>query len=106
MNSARAQRKRFFDRIDEPEKNWKFSSADMEERGFWDQYRKAYETCLSATSTKDAPWYVVPADDKKNARLIVSQIILDTFENLEMSYPQVDEARRKELREFRKQLAK
>ena len=71
--SKEEQRKRFLARIDEPEKNWKFSPADIEERKFWKQYMKAYEKCLSATSTRDAPWYVVPADDKENARLIVSQ---------------------------------
>lgn len=98
------QRRRFIDRIDEPEKNWKFSSADVEERAFWNQYQKAYEDCLSATSAKDAPWYVVPADDKKNARLIVSQIIVDTLKKLSMDYPQVDEARRKAFQEIRNQL--
>src|ERR1700677_2949925 len=79
--SKEEQRKRFLARIDEPDKNWKFSTADIKERGFWSQYRKAYEACLGATSTSDSPWYVVPADDKHNARLIVSQIILDTFED-------------------------
>src|SRR5271163_4701404 len=71
------QRKRFLQRIDEPEKNWKFSLADVEERKFWKQYMKAYEECLGATSIRDAPWYVVPANDKENARLIVSRIVLD-----------------------------
>ena len=85
--SKEEQRKRFLQRIDEPEKNWKFSLADIEERKFWKQYMKAYEECLSATSTRDAPWYVVPADDKENARLIVSQIVLDTLEGLKMTYP-------------------
>jgi PPK2 family polyphosphate:nucleotide phosphotransferase len=100
------QRKRFLSRIDEPEKNWKFSAADIEERGFWKQYRKAYEECLAATSTRDAPWYVVPADDKENARLIVSQIVLDTFDELKMSYPKVSKERERELQSIRKQLAK
>ena len=72
--SKEEQRKRFLKRIDEPEKNWKFNLGDVEERKFWKQYMKAYEDCVSATSTEDAPWHVVPADDKKNARLIVSQI--------------------------------
>jgi PPK2 family polyphosphate:nucleotide phosphotransferase len=98
------QKRRFLARIDDPEKNWKFNLADVEERKFWKQYMKAYEQCLEATSTKNAPWYVVPADDKENARLIVSQIILDTFESLDMSYPETDEARRQELLEIRKQL--
>ena len=70
--SKEEQRKRFLERIDQPEKNWKFSLADIEERKFWKQYMKAYEECLGATSTRAAPWYVVPADDKPNARLIVS----------------------------------
>jgi PPK2 family polyphosphate:nucleotide phosphotransferase len=98
------QRKRFLARIDEPEKNWKFSTPDIQERKYWNLYRKAYEACLGATSTKEAPWYIVPADDKKNARLIVSQIILDTLDDLRLSYPEVDEARLKELRSIRKLL--
>jgi PPK2 family polyphosphate:nucleotide phosphotransferase len=98
------QRKRFLARIDEPDKNWKFSLADIEERKFWNHYQEAYEACLSATSTNEAPWYVIPADDKENARLIVSQIILDTLNELGMSYPEVDQARRKELQSIRKQL--
>lgn len=102
--SKEEQRKRFLARIDEPEKNWKFSLADIEERKFWKHYIKAYEQCLAATSTKAAPWYVVPADDKQNARLIVSQIILDTLEGLDMSYPKTTDERRKELLEIHKQL--
>src|SRR5271170_4649166 len=82
--SKEEQRKRFLARIDEPEKNWKFSLADVEERKFWKDYMNAYEECLGATSTSDAPWYVVPADDKENARLIVSQIVLDAFEGLKL----------------------
>lgn len=102
--SEEEQRKRFLDRIDEPEKNWKFSLADIVERKFWKQYMQAYEECLSATSTKHSPWYVVPADDKNNARLIVSQIILDTFNGLKMSYPKTDAKRQKELLSIRQQL--
>ena len=102
--SKEEQRKRFLERIDEPDKNWKFSLADVEERTFWKHYMKAYEACLSATSTKEAPWYVVPADDKENARLIISEIILDTLKQLRMSYPAVNEARRKELKSIRKRL--
>jgi PPK2 family polyphosphate:nucleotide phosphotransferase len=104
--SEEEQRKRFLDRIDEPEKNWKFSLADIEERKFWKQYMQAYEACLSATSTKNAPWYVVPADNKKNARLIVSRIILDTFKALKMRYPETDDKRRQELLSIREQLIK
>ena len=100
------QRKRFLERIDEPEKNWKFSVADIAERKFWDHYMTAFEECLSATSTSDVPWYVVPADDKENARLIVSQIILDTFEGLNMSYPKTTPERHKELLSIREQLEK
>jgi len=102
--SKEEQRKRFLARIDEPEKNWKFSSADVEERKFWKHYMKAYEECLSATSTNDSPWYVVPADDKENARLIVSHIVLDAFNDLKMSYPETTEARRRELLTIRKGL--
>jgi PPK2 family polyphosphate:nucleotide phosphotransferase len=104
--SKEEQRKRFLSRIDDADKNWKFSAADITERGFWKQYRKAYEECLAATSTRDAPWYVVPADDKENARLIVSQIVLDTFGELKMSYPEVSKERERELQSIRKQLAK
>jgi len=104
--SEEEQRKRFLDRIDDPEKNWKFSLADIEERKFWKQYMLAYEECLNATSTKIAPWYVVPADDKENARLIVSRIILDTFKALEMSFPEADEKRQQELLLIRQGLVK
>jgi len=98
------QRERFLDRINDPDKNWKFSRADISERKQWDRYMQAYAACLRATSTEDAPWYVIPADDKKNARLIISQIILDTLNQLRMAYPEVDTARRKELKSIRKQL--
>jgi PPK2 family polyphosphate:nucleotide phosphotransferase len=104
--SEEEQRKRFLERIDEPEKNWKLSLADIEERKFWKRYMKAYEECLGATSTHHAPWYVVPADDKENTRLIVSQIILDTFEGLKMSYPKTSAEREQELQSIRKRLAK
>ena len=104
--SMEEQRKRFIARIDDPEKNWKFSAADIAERKFWDEYMKAYEACLSATSTKHAPWYVVPADDKENARLIISQIVLDAFNELNMAYPKATAARRRELQAIRRVLAK
>jgi PPK2 family polyphosphate:nucleotide phosphotransferase len=103
--SKEEQRKRFLERIDEPEKNWKFSSADIQERKFWKNYRLAYEECLGATSTSDVPWYVVPADDKENARLIVSQIVLDAFEGLKMAYPKTTTERHAELLSIREQLA-
>jgi len=98
------QRKRFLERIDNPEKNWKFSQDDLKERGLWKKYMDAYEKCLSATSSKQAPWYVVPADDKKNARLIISQILVDTLQDLKMKYPETTKERRQELLDIRKQL--
>jgi PPK2 family polyphosphate:nucleotide phosphotransferase len=104
--SKEEQRKRFLARIDEPDKNWKFSMGDMKERELWSDYMKAYEACLGATSTSQAPWYVVPADNKENARLIVSQIILDTLQGLKMKYPKLDNEKHKELRSIRKLLVK
>jgi len=104
--SKEEQRRRFLERIDDPDKNWKFSQADLAERKFWKDYMRAYEDCLGATSTEHAPWYVVPADDKENARLIISQIILDTLDSLKMSYPEPGKAHRKELQSIRKLLAK
>jgi len=99
------QCKRFLDRIDDPDKNWKLDPADIKERGFWTDYMKAYAACLSATSLSEAPWYVVPADDKQDARLIVSQIVLDTLEGLKLSYPKASAEHQKALRSVRKQLA-
>jgi len=104
--SNEEQRMRFLERVDEAKKNWKFGRADFEERKYWKDYMKAYEVCLHATSTEMAPWYIVPADDKENARLIISQIILDTLKRLKMSYPEPTKAHRKELQSIRKQLAK
>ena len=104
--SKEEQRKRFLRRIDEPDKNWKLSQTDIEERKFWDEYMKAYEDCLSATSTQHAPWYVVPADDKLNARLIISQVVVDTMASLKLSYPATTAERQKELQAIRKQLAR
>ena len=100
------QRKRFLARIDEPDKNWKFSTSDIHERKYWKHYMKAYEDCLHATSTHHAPWYVVPADDKENARLIVSQIVLDALGDLKMAYPKTSEKRHLELLANKKMLAK
>jgi len=104
--SEEEQRKRFLARIDEPDKNWKFSLADIHERKYWKDYVKAYEACLEATSTHHTPWYVVPADDKENARLIVSRIVLDALEDLKMAYPKTTAKRRAELQSIRKQLQK
>jgi len=98
------QRKRLLERIETPEKNWKLSSTDIAERQFWKQYMKAYEKCLSATSTAHAPWYIVPADDKLNARLIISRIVLENIEALRLNYPKSSSGRRRELRSMRKQL--
>jgi PPK2 family polyphosphate:nucleotide phosphotransferase len=98
------QRRRFIQRIETAEKNWKFSAADIAERQHWKQYMKAYEKCLSATSTHQAPWYIVPADDKPNARLIVSRIVLDTLEQFHLHFPKSSASRRRELRLLRKQL--
>ena len=104
--SQEEQRKRFLARIDDPDKNWKFCEADIHERKYWKDYMEAYEACLSTTSTEDAPWYVVPADDKENARLIVSHIILDTLDDLKMTYPKTTPQRHAELESIRKQLTK
>jgi PPK2 family polyphosphate:nucleotide phosphotransferase len=104
--SKNEQRKRFLKRIDDPEKNWKLSIADIEERKLWPNYLKAYEACLSATSTTNAPWHVVPADDKKNARLIIAEILLDVFKCLKMAYPKPGAKRRRELQLIRQTLVK
>ena len=104
--SKEEQRKRFLARIDRAEKNWKLEPSDIEERKFWKDYMHAYEQCLAATSTKHAPWYVVPADDKQNARLIVSKVILNTLEGLDMRYPVTSPERRRELQAIRRRLAK
>ncbi|MBC8134658.1 MAG: polyphosphate kinase 2 family protein [Fibrella sp.] len=104
--SKEEQRKRFLARIDEPEKNWKFNTGDVKEREHWDEYQSAYAECLSETSTDDSPWYVVPADDKENARLIISQVIVDTLGSLQVDYPAVTEAQRGELQSMRAMLAK
>ncbi|MEO7041209.1 MAG: ADP-polyphosphate phosphotransferase [Gemmatimonadaceae bacterium] len=100
------QRRRFLDRLDEPDKHWKFSLADIHERAYWPKYMAAYSECLQATSTDHAPWYVVPADDKDNARLIVSRIVLDALDGLKMAYPQPTAERRRELEQARAALSK
>jgi PPK2 family polyphosphate:nucleotide phosphotransferase len=98
------QRKRFIKRIDDPDKNWKLGVADVEERKLWKRYMHAYEACFSATSTAIAPWYVVPADDKKNTRLIISKIVLEAFRGLKMAYPKTGAKRRRELDLIRRRL--
>jgi PPK2 family polyphosphate:nucleotide phosphotransferase len=102
--SREEQRKRFLERIDDPTKNWKLKRSDIEERRYWKDYMKAYEACLEATSSKKAPWYVVPADDKKNARLIVSRVIVEALRGLHLSYPRLDAKQRKELQAIRRLL--
>jgi PPK2 family polyphosphate:nucleotide phosphotransferase len=104
--SREEQRQRFLARIENPKKNWKFEAGDLKERGYWKEYMKAYEDCLEATSTREAPWYAVPADDKYNARLIISSIVLDTLQGLDLNYPQADAKRKRELRTFKKLLTK
>jgi len=104
--SEEEQRKRFLERIDKPDKNWKLSLADIEERKFWKQYMQAYEECLSATSTRNSPWHVVPADDRENARLIISEIVLDAFKSLKLAYPKPGAEQQRELQLIRKQLLK
>jgi len=104
--SNKEQKKRFLERIDEPDKNWKFSASDIHERKYWPHCMHAYADCLAATSTQHAPWYVVPADDKDNARLIVSQIVMDALDDLRMAYPKSTPKRRRELKSIAKQLTK
>jgi len=104
--SKEEQRKRLLARIDDADKNWKFDLGDVQERKYWDQYMEAYEECLSATSTKAAPWHIVPADDKKNTRLFVSQIILDAMDDLKLSYPRATQNQKRKLARIRKHLGK
>ncbi|HAZ60398.1 MAG TPA: phosphate--nucleotide phosphotransferase [Gammaproteobacteria bacterium] len=103
--SREEQRRRFLDRIDKPHKNWKLSPADLEQRRHWDDYMAAYADCLAATSSIDAPWYVVPADDKKNARLIVAQAIVGALATLDLHFPRMGAEEREALQRFRQQLA-
>ena len=104
--SKEEQRKRFLARIDDEKKNWKFSADDVAERARWKDYMRAYEDCLQATSTDLAPWYAVPADDKPNTRLIVSQVVLDTMKSMKVRYPSPDAERLKELQRIRRELVK
>jgi PPK2 family polyphosphate:nucleotide phosphotransferase len=104
--SREEQRRRLLARIDDPRKNWKFSRADVDERTLWKQYQSAYEDCLAATSTKAAPWYVVPADDKENARLVVSHVILDALDKLKLRYPKPSREQLRDLKSIRRRLVK
>lgn len=100
--SKEEQKKRFLDRIEQPEKNWKFNSGDARERALWDEYMKAYEDAIENTSTAKSPWYVVPADKKWFTRLAVSEVIVKTLESLDLRYPEVTDAQRAELLEAKK----
>lgn len=102
--SKEEQRKRFLERLERPEKNWKFSTADLAERAYWDDYMEAYEDAISATSTKWAPWYIVPADNKWVTRAIVADIISSTLRDLDLQFPIVTEEQLKKLAEARKKL--
>ena len=102
--SKEEQRKRLLERIDIPDKNWKLSLADFEERQYWDQYMDAFEKCILATTTDDCPWYFVPADDKNNARLIISSIILKTLQDMKLSYPRATKNHYAQLEMLRKKL--
>jgi PPK2 family polyphosphate:nucleotide phosphotransferase len=104
--SKEEQKRRFLERIEEPEKNWKFSVADIHERTYWKDYQRAFEECLESTGTAHAPWYTVPADDKESARLIVSQIVVDALNDLKMSYPATTPERKKQLAGIRRMLQK
>ncbi len=100
--SKKEQKKRFLERLDEPQKNWKFSASDIHERKYWDDYQKAYEDMISNTATEQTPWYVVPADNKWFTRLVVSTVLVDTMESLDLAYPKVAEGKRKELEAAKK----
>ncbi len=100
--SKKEQKRRFLERLDEPEKNWKFSAADIRERRCWDDYQKAYEDMIANTATEHAPWYVVPADNKWFTRLVVSAVVVETLESLDLAYPKMEEAKLKELEAAKK----
>jgi len=102
--SKKEQKKRFLARLDEPEKNWKFSASDIKERQYWDDYQGAYEDMIRNTASEHAPWYVVPADNKWFTRIVVSGVIVETLESLDLAYPKVDEQKRRELEAAKKQL--
>ena len=102
--SKHEQKKRFLERIDNPQKNWKFSEADIRERKYWKDYASAYEDCIEKTTTNNAPWYIIPADDKENARLLVSQVAVETLRGLKPAYPATAPGKKKELESFRRLL--
>jgi PPK2 family polyphosphate:nucleotide phosphotransferase len=102
--SKKEQKKRFLERIDNPGKNWKFSLSDMKERGYWDDYQKAYGEAIGETSTKDSPWFIIPADDKRYARLAIASVITEEFEKLKIHYPKVSDKQKAELEKAKIQL--
>ncbi len=102
--SKEEQKKRFLERLEDPKKNWKFSMADVQERGFWKDYQEAYEEMIQHTATKHAPWYVIPADNKWFTRLAVASAIIETLDELDLAFPKVDEAKKKELQAVRESL--
>jgi len=102
--SKKEQKQRFLDRIDDPQKNWKFSSNDASERDYWDDYMKAYEEMIQGTATKEAPWYVVPANNKWFTRVVVASAVIETLDSLDLAYPKVDESKLKELAAAKKKL--
>jgi PPK2 family polyphosphate:nucleotide phosphotransferase len=102
--SKKEQKRRFLERIDDPQKNWKFSSNDANERDFWDDYMEAYEQMIQETATKEAPWYVVPADNKWFTRVVVASAVIETLASLDLAYPKVDETKLKELSAAKKKL--
>jgi polyphosphate kinase 2 (PPK2 family) len=104
--SRAEQKKRFMQRLERPQKHWKFSAADIRERGFWDGYMHAFEQAIRATATAHAPWFVVPADNKWFTRLVVAAAIVEAVEKLDLSYPKIDAAQKKELAAARAALAR
>jgi polyphosphate kinase 2 (PPK2 family) len=104
--SKKEQKRRFLERLDHPDKNWKFSAADVKERGHWNDYMKAYEQAIRATASKNTPWYVVPADNKWYTRLVVAAAIVEAMDGLKLAYPVVDPAQRRELARARAVLAR
>lgn len=103
--SKQEQKRRLLSRLEEPDKNWKFSTADLEERSHWKDYQQAYEEMIEATATPEAPWYIVPADHKWFTRLVVAEVVVEALESLNLAYPEVDKAKRKELATVRQALA-
>jgi polyphosphate kinase 2 (PPK2 family) len=102
--SKKEQKKSFLERLDNADKNWKFSMADARERGYWGDYQKAYEDMIRATATRDAPWYVVPADKKWFSRIVVAAALIDALGSLDLHFPKVDDEKKKELAEAREAL--